>query len=132
VWSQIVVDFTYFMSYGYNQRYQRQLNNVDPRFGYEFRTAVTQRVNNPFFQILTPQKFPGGLRNQQQVAVNDLLRPYPHYGQLTEWFAEGVHRRYQAFQFKAQRPFVNGFNFLVGYNYNRGGTTSSSIRWMYS
>jgi len=25
----------------------------------------------------------------------------------------------QAFQFKAQRPFVQGFNFLVGYNYNR-------------
>jgi hypothetical protein len=121
VWSQIVVDLTYFVSFGFNHRYQRELNNIDPRFGYAYRTAVNQRVNNPFYQILTPEKFPGGLRNQQQVSVNDLLRPYPHYGRVTQWFAEGIHRRYQALQIKAQRPFVGGLNFLLGYNYHRMG-----------
>jgi hypothetical protein len=119
IWSQIIVDATWFMSYGGNQRYVRQLNNIDPRFGFEHRTAINARVDNPFFQILTPDKFPGGLRNQRQVAVSDLLRPYPHYGPITQWFAEGVRRRYQSLQLKAQRPFVNGFNFLVGYNYNQ-------------
>ncbi len=119
VWSQIVVDLTYFASLGQNQRYQKQLNNIDPRFGFEFKDAVNVRVDNPFFQALTPQKFPGGLRNQQQVAVNELLRPYPQYNTLTQWMAEGVRRRYQSIQIKAQRPFVNGFNFLLGYNYNQ-------------
>ncbi|MEZ5353866.1 MAG: carboxypeptidase regulatory-like domain-containing protein [Bryobacteraceae bacterium] len=119
IWSQIVVDFTYFMNYGFNHRYQKQLNNIDPRYGYEYQNAVNQRVDNPFFNILTPQQFPGGLRNQRQVTVNTLLRPNPQYGALRQWFAEGIHRRYQAFQLKLQRPFVNGANFLVGYNYNR-------------
>ena len=119
IWSQIVIDTTYFMSFGFNHRYLRQLNNIDPRFGYQHRTAVNARVDNPFYQILTPDKFPGGLRNQPQLAVSDLLRPYPHYNAITEWFAEGVHRRYQAIQLKAQRPFTSGFNFLIGYNYNR-------------
>jgi len=119
IFSQIVLDATYFMNYGFNQRYQRPLNNIDPRFGFEHRNAVNARVDNPFFRILTPDKFPGGLRNQPQVSVNDLLRPHPQYNAVTQWFSEGVHRRYQAIQLKAQRPFVNGFNFLAGYNYNR-------------
>lgn len=119
IFSQIVLDATYFMSYGFNHRYQKQLNNIDPRYSFEFRNAVNAQVPNPFFRILTPEKFPGALRNQQNISVNELLRPFPHYGTVTQWFAEGVHRRYQAFQLKAQRPFVNGFNFLVGYNYNR-------------
>ncbi|MDX2178603.1 MAG: carboxypeptidase regulatory-like domain-containing protein [Bryobacteraceae bacterium] len=119
IFSQIVLDATYFMNFGFNQRYVKQLNNIDPRFAFEHRQAVNVRVNNPFFQVLPPDKFPGGLRNQAQLSVNDLLRPYPQYNQITQWFAQGVHRRYQAIQLKAQRPFANGFNFLVGYNYNR-------------
>lgn len=118
IFSQIVVDATYFMSYGFNHRYQKELNNIDPFFGFQNRTAVTNQVPNPFFRFGTPQTFPGALRNQQNIAVNELLRPYPHYGSVRQWFTEGVHRRYQAFQLKAQRPFVNGFNFLIGYNYN--------------
>jgi len=116
--SQIVVDATYFMSFGFNQRYQQQLNNIDPRFGFQFQNAVNAQVPNPFFNVLPFDKFPGGLRNVRNVAVGDLLRPYPHYGPITMWNAEGVYRSYRSIQFKAQRPFVNGFNFLIGYNYN--------------
>ena len=119
IFSQIVVDATYFRSFGFNQRYLKQLNNIDPRFAYEYKNAVNARVDNPFYQILTPEKFPGGLRNQPQVSVSDLTRPYPHYNAVTQWFAEGLYRQYQAIQLKAQRPFANGFNFLAGYNYNR-------------
>lgn len=119
IFSQIVVDATYFMNWGFNHRYQKPLNNIDPRYAFEHRNAVNARVNNPFYQILTPQKFPGGLRNQPQLAVNDLLRPFPHYNAITQWMSEGIHRRYQSIQLKAQRPFANGFNFLIGYNYNR-------------
>ena len=58
--------------YGINQRYIKQLNNIDPRFAYEYKDLVNTRVANPFYQILTPEKFPGALRNQATVAVNDL------------------------------------------------------------
>jgi len=119
IWSQIVVDATYFMSFGFNQRYLRQLNNVDPRYAYQYRNATQTQVDNPFYQILTPDKFPGGLRNVPRLSVNDLLRPFPHYNAVTQWDAEGVHRRYHALQLKAQRPFTGGFNFLIGYNYSR-------------
>jgi hypothetical protein len=118
VWNQIVLDFTYFLSFGFNQRYQKQLNNIDPRYSFQFRNDVNAQVNNPFYQVLPFDKFPGGLRNIQRIPVNDLLRPYPHYNAITQWFAEGVYRQYQSIQIKAQRPFVNGFNFLMGYNYN--------------
>jgi hypothetical protein len=51
-----------------------------------------------------------------------LLKPYPHYGDI--WLrGNGVAgNRYSAIQLKIQRPFANGFNFLFGYNYNRGRT----------
>jgi hypothetical protein len=80
---------------------------------------VDARVPNPYYNIASREEFPGGLRNQQTVPVSTLLRPYPYYGDLSVWLTGARHRRYQSFQFKAQRPFSNGFNFLVGYNYNR-------------
>lgn len=119
--SQIVLDLTYFVSIGTNHYTTRNVNLADPRFGFESKAATTASVANPFFGILTRDKFPGALRNQQRIAVNELLRPYPQYGNLTEWFWPGVARRYQSFQVKAQRPFTNGFNFLMGYNYHRSG-----------
>ena len=35
---------------------------------------------NPFYQYLTPELFPGPLRNQRTVTVGSLLKPYPQYG----------------------------------------------------
>src|SRR4030095_16483155 len=57
--SQIVVDATFFMNFGLNQRYGREVNNIEPRYGYELRDAGHAPVNNPFYQVLTPNKFPG-------------------------------------------------------------------------
>ncbi|MBI2687878.1 MAG: TonB-dependent receptor [Acidobacteria bacterium] len=116
--AQVLVDVTYFLSFGFNQRYTKELNNIDPRYGYTYKTAVNSQVANPFYQVLPFNKFPGGLRNVQNISVNELLRPYPQYNRVTQFFAEGIYRRYQSLQIKAQRPFVNGFNFLIGYNYN--------------
>jgi hypothetical protein len=76
-------------------------------------------VNNPFFEVLPADKFPGQLRTQRQIAVRELLRPYPQYGALNETLRGGLGNRYRALQMQFQRPFVNGFNMVVGYNYNR-------------
>jgi len=117
--SQIVIDVTYFMSLSTNHYITRNINLIDPRYGYQHKALINQAVDNPFFNILTPDKFPGALRNQRQVSINTLLRPNPHYGDLTMWHWPGVSRRYRSLQLKAQRPFVGGFNFLLGYNYHR-------------
>jgi hypothetical protein len=116
---RVVLDFTYFYSHGTNHHYKQRPNLLDPRYGYEHRSAVDARVPNPYYNIASREEFPGGLRNQQTVPVSTLLRPYPYYGDLSVWLTGARNRRYQSFQFKAQRQFSNGFNFLVGYNYNR-------------
>ncbi|HSH17052.1 MAG TPA: hypothetical protein VLD18_13510 [Verrucomicrobiae bacterium] len=109
------------MNIGHNHEINVPLNLADPRIGYEHQSAINQRVDNPFFG-LPGEIVPGDLRNQRQVAVSQLIRPYPHYGDVT-FLGDGVARqRYRAFQLKIQRPFTNGFNFLFGYNYNRGKT----------
>ena len=118
VMAGIVLDFTYFLSRGGNHQYQYEPNLLDPRFGFEHGSLINQRVSNPYFNILPREQFPGGLRNLQQVPISTLLKPFPYYGDLRAWQTSGRDIRYQSFQFKAQKPFSNGFNFLIGYNYN--------------
>jgi hypothetical protein len=114
----VVLDFTYFISRGGNHQYQLQPNLLDPRYGYEHGSAINQQVDNPYFNFGSPDEFPGGLRNRQRVPISTLLTPYPYYGDLRAWQTSGRRVRYQAFQFKAQKPFRNGLTFLIGYNYN--------------
>jgi hypothetical protein len=116
---RILADITYFANIGRDAPYTKDLNQVDPRIGYRVGSAVTRSVANPFFNLLPASKMPGPLRTQRNVAVSALLRPYPQYAGLTETLRGARANRYQALQLQFQRPFVNGFNFVVGYNYNR-------------
>lgn len=117
---RFVVDLTYFLSLGHHGPIAINHNLLDPRLGFTHKALLDRSVSNPFFQVLPPDKFPGQLRNQRQVRVRDLLRPFPQYGDLIERNGlEGSSGLYNSFQLKVQRPFANGFNFLVGYNYSR-------------
>ena len=124
-------DITYFLNLGHNTQppanggggfYRRDLNMVDPQLGYQYKSALDQKVANPFYQYLTPQLFPGQLRNQPSVSVSSLLRPYPQYGSLTETFQPNYAERYQALQMKAERPFSRGVSLTMAYNFNREKT----------
>lgn len=119
VQGNIVVDVTYFLNRGYNRPYDDNVNLSDPQLSYTYKAALSQSIANPFYQYLTPDKFPGQLRNQKTVSRASLLVPYPQYGSLTVRNVPGVLDRYQALQIKAERPFTNGFSLLFGYNYNR-------------
>ncbi len=114
-----VGDVTYFLNLGYNLPYSRVLNLTDPQLGYTHKTALARTVPNPFYQYLTPDKFPGQLRNRQFVTVGNLLNPYPHYGTLRETLTDGVKNRYQSVQLKLQKPFTKSLSLLWAYNYNR-------------
>lgn len=118
----IVVDATYFANLGYNRPYEKSLNLADPQLSYTHKAALSQRIPNPFYKYLTPDVFPGQLRNQETVTKASLLVPYPQYGSLTVRSAPGVLDRYHALQIKAERAFAKGFGLLIGYNYNRQKT----------
>ena len=80
---------------------------------------MNQQVNNPFYNILPVEKFPGPLRYQQTVSISSLMRPYPQYGDL--WVIDGEpggNMKYQSLQIKLQKNFSKGYSFLLGYNYH--------------
>ena len=116
---QMVLDLTYFANFGRNAPVTRNLNQIDPRIGYEKKTAVSGNVKNPFFNVLPADKMPGQLRTQASVPITQLLRQYPQYGDIQQRLVGLGHNRYQSLQIQAQRAFVNGFNLVLGYNYNR-------------
>ena len=80
---QIVASATWFMNIG-NQHYTRALNNIDPNILVDQQNAVNVTVDNPFYNYLTPELFPGPLRNQKTVPLTTLLTKYPQYGGLYE------------------------------------------------
>ncbi len=121
--SRILLDATYFLNVGRNHPYEsygssKDWNQVDPQYGYTYKSQLDRTVPNPFYN-LPKDKFPGQLRNQATVSIQNLLKPYPQYGRLVEQSIPNVHERYQALQLKVQRAFANGFNLLAAYNYNR-------------
>ncbi len=115
---KVLADVTFFINSGRNQPYTYNVNQIDPRIGFRVGNAVTQAVANPFFNLLPADKMPGRIRTQPQLQVSELLRPYPQYGDLNETLIGGRGNRYKALQMQFQRPFANGFNFVIGYNYN--------------
>ena len=118
--NRIVVDATYFANFGSNQPYTRRHNLLDPRIGFQFGTAINDRVANPFFGL--PQEImPGPLATRRNIRARDLLTPYPHFlsNGVNEYVFPGRRERYNSFQLQLQRPFADGFNFIMGYNYQR-------------
>jgi len=113
------IEATYFFNFGHHVPYTKNLNLSDPRLSYTHQAALAVTIPNPFFQYLTPDKFPGQLRNQARASVGSLLKPYPHYTGLSQLNTPELRSRYRALQLKLQRQSAGGYHFLVAYNYNR-------------
>ncbi|MBL8295710.1 MAG: TonB-dependent receptor [Bryobacterales bacterium] len=120
---QIDFDATFFVNMGRDLPFSWRPNLMDPALNYQYKAELDRRVDNPFYQYLTPDKFPGPLRNQRQVLVRDLLKPYPHYGALSQNNTNGRKNHYYALQLGAQKTFAAGYSFLWAYNYNRDFST---------
>ena len=117
--ARFLVEATYFFNLGRDWAYTLDLNQVNPQTINAQGAALAKSVPNPFYQSLPENKMRGPLRNRSTVSVQSLLRPYPHYTSVQQVNTEGVGERYHSLQLRLQRPFANGFNFLLGYNYNR-------------
>lgn len=120
---QIHFDGTFFINIGRDLPFIWRPNLMDPALNYQHKAELDRRVDNPFYQYLTPETFPGPLRNQRQVPVRDLLTPYPHYGALSQNNTNGRQNRYYALQLRVQKTFAAGYSFLLAYNYNRDYST---------
>ncbi|MBS1877193.1 MAG: TonB-dependent receptor [Acidobacteria bacterium] len=97
--------------YDYNQ------NQMDPNLSYKYKGQIDETVNNPFYN-LPANIMPGTLRTQQTVAVSQLLRPLPQYGDLNLYGWPGATDHYYGLALKAERPMSKGLTFMFGYNYN--------------
>ena len=118
--SRIVLDATFFTNFGSNQPYDRRHNLLDPRIGFQHGSAINRATPNPFYGV--PQEImPGPLASRRNIRVRDLLTPYPHFlsGGIIEHVFPGRRERYNSLQLQLQRPFANGFNFIMGYNFHR-------------
>jgi hypothetical protein len=116
----VVLDVTYF----YNRTGQvfetdYNINQVDPQIAYTHKEATLAVMDNPFFDKLPVEKFPGALRYEPQVSVTSMAKPYPHYGDILviDGFQGGA-LRYQALQLKLQKNYSQGVTLLVGYSYH--------------
>ncbi len=129
----IRIDATYFFAYtrhnaaaniwGGTGSTDSTYNMTDPSLSYKYKSELDRTVANPFYLYMTPQTFPGAQRNQANVTIGSLLRPYPQYGGLSLYFWDVFDNRYQALQLKVERSFAKGFSFMMGYNYNRETST---------
>ena len=119
MWAKTIVEVSYFLNFGTRVPYDINVNMMDPAFRYEQKTALNTQVNNPFFGYLTPDKFPGALRNNRTVTLGSLLVPYPQYGAITQTNTNGKKLNTQTIELRGQRPFNNGFSVLAAYAYNR-------------
>jgi len=117
--AQILLDTTFFVNLGHNLPYSQNVNLADPRIAFQAGNATNASVANPFYDLLPANLMPGQLRTTQNVAVSQLLRPYPQYGDVWESLIGGRGDRYKSLQISARRPFANGFNLVLAYNYNR-------------
>jgi hypothetical protein len=120
VWGGFILDLAYFHNRGTNVPYAVDLNMVDPSFSYEIaRATLNQNVTNPFFNYLTPDKFPGAARNAATISIANLLRPYPQYGVINQTNTPGKKERLDSLEIQAQRPFARGLSLLVAFAYQR-------------
>jgi len=116
----IVLDVTYFLnrtSQVFETDYN--INQVDPQIAYTYKEQTLAVMDNPFYNLLPVQKFPGQLRYQPQVDVTSMAKLYPQYGDITVVDGhEGGTMRYQALQIKLQKNYSHGLSLLAGYSYH--------------
>lgn len=121
--NNIVLDLTYYLNFTNqlgNTYTNYNVNQTDPMLSYTYKAALNQSVNNPFFNYLTTDKFPGPLRYQTKVNVLTLMRKYPQYGNITAIDGiPGATMRYHSLQIRAQKRFSHGYSVLIGYNFHR-------------
>jgi len=89
------------------------LNQLDPQY-LSMGSSLLQAVSNPFFGK-------GGVFaiGSSTVARNQLMRPYPQFGNVNAIYYDSNHARYDSFAIKAQKRFSAGLTFLTTWTFSK-------------
>ncbi len=124
--ANLFTEATFFMHFGHNVQdgsmwggsNEFNLNQVDPEPVLPVQGLVRPVGRQSVLQS-TCQHHAGLAAHPVHVAVSQLLRPYPQYGDLTILGWPGGRDHYYGLALKAERPMAKGLAFMVGYNYNQ-------------
>ena len=105
-------DVAYVGSHGLKFPADRLLNQV-PDSALSLRNALSTRVNNPFFGRIRV-----GPLADATVLISQLLRPYPHFGQVTSTASSWTSTSYHALQAKIEKRY-SALTAIASYTYSK-------------
>jgi hypothetical protein len=119
---RVVADVSYVGNRGTKLGSSRNLNPIPREYLSTSQTRdqaaidfLTRQVNNPFFGI--PAFTGTGLANQR-IGVAQLLRPYPHFGDITTTFPAGS-SHYHSLQTAVEKRMSGGLTFQASWTYSK-------------
>lgn len=97
------------------------LNQLDPSF-YSLGLGLQDLVDNPYAaQIRTGPLSAARIQRQQ------LLRPYPDYGNISTWANNGLSTIYHSLQASLEKRYANGVSALLSYTKSKLISESQAI-----
>ena len=91
-----------------------QCGNGAPNYNFVATCPLTQSVNNPFYPIITQ-----GTLSKATVTQNQLDRPFPQYGSITNSGHYIGISNYNALEVKLQKRMSNGGQVLGAYTFSK-------------
>jgi hypothetical protein len=94
------------------------LNQLDPKWQALGNARLNERVNNPFFGVITDPLSP---LSRQTVVRSQLLKPFPQYTAISysRPLANFGMSSYHSMQLKLQKRFGNGLALLTHYTWSK-------------
>ncbi|MGH9633188.1 MAG: hypothetical protein ACRD7E_33225, partial [Bryobacteraceae bacterium] len=110
---QVVLDAGYAGSHGLKFPQNRVLNQL-PDSALALGNGLRTQVPNPFFGQIT-----AGPLSQRTVSRAQLLRPFPHFDDVTSTNSNWADSVYHSLQVKVEKRFAQGFSILSAYTYSK-------------
>ncbi|PWU02388.1 MAG: TonB-dependent receptor [Terriglobia bacterium] len=96
------------------------INQLEPKYASLGSTALSQRVNNPYYVQGGP-----GIIGSAQVTQSQLLRPFPAFGNINLTGSDQNKAQYDSLVLKAQKRYSAGLTFLTAYTWSKNFDRSS-------
>ncbi|MGH9673026.1 MAG: TonB-dependent receptor domain-containing protein [Bryobacteraceae bacterium] len=109
----VLLDVGYAASRGLKQTVSRFLNQL-PDSALGLGDELRAQVSNPFFGQITV-----GPLSQRTLSRAQLLRPFPHFDEVTSQNATLGTSSYHSLQVKIEKRYTSGFSFLSAYTWSK-------------
>jgi hypothetical protein len=109
-----VLEASYSGSRATNRPINVQWNQLSPETLKQYGDALLQSVPNPFYRQID-----SGILSGPSVTRGQLLRPFPHFDQVTENWSTRANSSYDSLQTKFQRRFSQGISATLAYTFSK-------------